>query len=61
MEDTAGSSGLCRSQPECVARRVDFDDFILCLYYVTIYEVSMLAAADDDLRLRPRSNPTVDG
>lgn len=34
---------------------------IVILSYVTMYEVSMLAAADDDLRLRPRSNPTVDG
>lgn len=32
---------------------------VVLLSYVTIYEVSMLAAADDDLRLRPRD--AVDG
>jgi hypothetical protein len=34
---------------------------IVILGYVTIYEVSVLAAADDDLRLRPRTDDTTGG
>lgn len=33
---------------------------IVILSYVTIYEVSVLAAADDDLRLRPRDDDDLD-
>lgn len=34
---------------------------IVLLSYVTTYEVTMLAAADNDLQLRPQSNPTDGG